>query len=232
MRTLLVLISVALFPLTTLVAQSSSPRTLAQFNGRQVTITEAEIDTDGFPKGPASVCIEGPPQKQCYTAPKSFGRDPKVTLVQLKAFPALLFSAASGGVSGFTIHLALLRPGAGKDLENLFFGNVSLSNVGQFAFWANPSVSDAPFFVTADYIWGPDESHYSAHRYILSAYLLSHSSDSGTDKYGLEDRYMSFRTYNSEEDEDILGREKPEILARLQRVRLERSTRTAPTPKQ
>jgi hypothetical protein len=55
---------------------------------REVTIIEPEHDaddTDGFfPKGPASVCVEGPPQRQCYTAPKEFGNSPTVAVVQLK----------------------------------------------------------------------------------------------------------------------------------------------------
>src|SRR6266496_2857974 len=100
------------------VAQSRSDSELPRFAGKTVVITEPETDADGFfPKGPASVCLEGP-QKQCYTAPKDFGRNPKVTVVRLeKDIPALLFSAASGGVSGWAIHFALLRPGGGKDLE-------------------------------------------------------------------------------------------------------------------
>jgi hypothetical protein len=57
---------------------------LSKFMGREVTITEPERDPDGFfPKGPASVCLEGPPQRQCYTAPKAFGNSPAVTSVQL-----------------------------------------------------------------------------------------------------------------------------------------------------
>jgi len=78
-----------------------------------------------FRKVPRAICIEGPPQRQCYTSPQDFGRDPDVTLVQIeKTMPALLFSAASGGVSGFGVHFALLRPGAGKSLENLFLSDL------------------------------------------------------------------------------------------------------------
>jgi hypothetical protein len=109
-------------------AQSAPRQGLPKFLGREVTITEPELDADGFfPKGPASICIEGPPQRQRYTAPQDFGRDPDVTLVQIeKTMPALLFSAASGGVSGFGVHFALLRPGAGKSLENLFLSDLSV----------------------------------------------------------------------------------------------------------
>src|ERR1051325_9399930 len=102
-------------------AQSPPAKNLPKFMGREVTIIEPELEDEFFPKGPASVCVEEPPQRQCYTAPRDFGRDPTVTVVEVeKDLPALFFSAASGGVSGFGIHFALLRPGTGKDLENLF----------------------------------------------------------------------------------------------------------------
>ena len=186
-----------------------------------MTLTQAETDPDGFfPKGPASVCLEAPPQRQCYTAPKDFGRNPTVSLVQLKkAQSVLFFSAVSGGVSGFMIHFALLRPGTGKDLENLFLSDASVSNQSQSAFWMDSTISDSPFFVTADYSWGPDESHYSPHRYIISAYVLKHALDLGGEYYYLQDRYMTSRAYDREAPEDILTSEKAEILARLRRVK-------------
>jgi len=192
--------------------------------GRELTVTVPELDTDGFsPKGPASVCVEGPPQRQCYTAPKDYGRSPMVDVIQLdKETPALFFSAASGGVSGFGIHFALLRPGNGKDLENLFLSDTSVSNQSQHAFWTDPTVSDAPIFVTADFVWGPDESHYSPHRYIISAYVRRTSSIVDGLYYCLEDRYMTARTYDLDSNADILAAEKPEILARLKRVKAER----------
>jgi hypothetical protein len=83
--------------------------------GREVTVTAPELDADGFfPKGPATVCVEAPPQRQCYTAPMDFGRSPAVEVIQIdKDTPALFFSAAGGGVSGWIVHFALLRPGIG-----------------------------------------------------------------------------------------------------------------------
>jgi len=146
-----------------------------------------------------------------------------VDVIQLdKETPALFFSAASGGVSGFGIHFALLRPGNGKDLENLFLSDTSVSNQSQHAFWTDPTVSDAPIFVTADFVWGPDESHYSPHRYITSAYVRRTSSIVDGLYYCLEDRYMTARTYDLDSNADILAAEKPEILARLKRVKAER----------
>lgn len=200
-----------------------------KFMGREVTILEPEHD-DFFPKGPASVCIEGPPQRQCYTAPQASGNRPTATVIQLeKDVPALLFSAASGGVSGWEIHFALLRPGTGKNLLDLFPSTMSISNQSQHAFWNDSGISDAPIFVTADYVWGRDESHYEPHRYIISAYVRRPSSMIDGLYYYLEDRYMTVHSYDLDANADILASEKPDILARLRRVKAEiqRSPRPA-----
>jgi hypothetical protein len=203
-----------------MVAQEPAARTLPRFEGRAVTVIVPETDADGFyPKGPASICVEAPPERQCYTAPKDFGRNPTVAVIELKkGEPALFFSAASGGVSGYTIHFALLRP-AGKGLENLFVSDTSVSAQSQNAFWTDASVSDATFLVTADYIWGPDESHFSRHRFIISSYVQRHSLDLEGDYYFLQDRYMTVRSYDLKPGTDILGLEKPETLARLRRIK-------------
>ncbi len=113
--------AVLVFLVSYAAAQTAPGQALPKFMGREVTMTVPEQDADGFfPKGPASVCIEGPPQRQCYTAPQTFGNNPTVAVVQLeRGIPALLFSAESGGVSGWQIHFALLRPGTGKNIEDL-----------------------------------------------------------------------------------------------------------------
>jgi len=202
--------------------------------GRRVTATEGERDPrdpDGdFPKGPASVCLEAPPQQQCYTAPteyyadrtvtvaKAYGNDPTVSVVQVgKDMPALLFSVAAGGTSGWSIHFALLRPGAGTELKDLFPSDLSVSNQSQHEFLSDPTISDAQIFVTADYAVSPGESHYGEHRYIISAYFL------GAPEFGLfyylGDRYMTVRKYDLDGGADVLASEKQEILTRLLRVK-------------
>ena len=200
---------------------------LSKFMGREVTITEPERDPDGFfPKGPASVCLEGLSQRQCYTAPKDFGNSPAATVVQVeKDMPALLFSAASGGVSGWTIHFALLRPGTRKDLQDLFVSDTSVSNQSQHVFWSDSAISDAQIFVTADYVWGPDESHYSEHRYMMSAYVRKPSSLLDGRYYYLEDRYMTVHKYDLEGKADVLASERQEILARLRRLKVDAESR-------
>jgi len=204
-------------------AQSTTAKPLPKFMGRAVTITEPELEDEFFPKGPASICVEGPPQRQCYTAPRDFGRGPTVTVVQVeKDLPALFFSAASGGVSGFGIHFALLRPGIGKDMENLFSSDTSVSNQNEHAFWFDSAISDAAIFLTADYVWGPGESHYSEHRYIISAYVWRPNAIvEDALSYHLEDRYMTVRKYDLDANKDILTSEKQEILARLARIKAE-----------
>jgi len=194
---------------------------LPKFMGRQVTVVEPGLIDEFFPKGPASICIEGPPERQCYTAPEDFGRNSKAALVQVeKDLPALLFSAESGGVSGSGIHFALLRPGTGKDLENLFLLVGSVSNQSQQAFWNDSAISDSQIFLTADFEWGPDEGHYGEHRYIVSAYVRRPSSLLNNLGYFLEDRYLTVRKYDHEKV-DVLTSEKQEILARLARVKAE-----------
>ncbi len=192
---------------------------LREFMGRAVTVVQPKLDADGFfPEGSASVCVEFVPQRQCYTAPKNFGRNLKLTVVQLeKGVPAIFFSAASGGVSGFSIHFALLRPGETKNLEDSL--DISVSNQSQYAFWNYPTISSAPIFVTADFVWGPEESHYVEHRYIISTYLFGLSRE--IDRYYLQDRYMTVNKYDLHARADILASEKQEILTRLRRVKAE-----------
>src|SRR4249920_1827171 len=101
-----------------------------KFMGRVVTVTEATYDADDpehfQPKGPATVCLEGTP-RQCYATPDGYGRAPEATVAQIdENTSALLFSAASGGVSQVVIHFALLRPGKGNEFENLFPSDLSV----------------------------------------------------------------------------------------------------------
>ncbi len=191
-----------------------------KFLGRKVTVIEPQIDEGDAPKGPVSVCLEAPPQRQCYTAPPGFGKKPAVSLVQIERdMPAIFFTAESYGVSGWQIHFALLRPGRGRELEDLFWSDGTVSNQSQYAFWRDPEISDAHIFVTADYVWGPDEGRYSAHRYLVSAHVLKASSFVQGRAYFLEDRYMTVSRYDLATKANILASEKQEILARLRRLK-------------
>lgn len=192
-----------------------------RFLGRDVKVTEPPHDDFGFGESPASVCLEAPPLPQCYTAPKNFTRVEALEVVQVKPdFRALLFSTSSGGVSGWSIGFALLRPGSGGGLDDLFVPEVTVSNQSEHVFWDEPTISDAKIFVTADYIWGPDDAHYSEHRYMISAYVLQSSDLIDGERYYLYDRYMTVRKYDPDARK-ILDSEKDEILARLRRVKAE-----------
>jgi hypothetical protein len=204
-----------------LLSMGTSAQTLPKFMGREVTIIKPEIQDDFFPKGPASVCIAGPPQRQCYTAPKDFGRDPEITMVRLdNATPAIFFWVASGGVSAFGIHFALLRPGTDKELDDSF-PYIEVSNQSQHAFWNEPSISASPIFLTADGAGQSEHTHYGEHRYIISAYIRTSPpyNEFNDDIYLLEDQYLTIRKYAPFPNADILASEKQEILARLRRVK-------------
>jgi hypothetical protein len=190
--------------------------------GRAVTVTDPGPDEDGsFPKAPASVCLEEPPRRQCYTMPKDLGRKATVELVAVrKDLPALLFSAASGGTSGWRIQFALLRPGKGKDLLDLFGSEMVLSNQSQHTFWNDPAISESPIFLTAEFVWGPGESHYEPHRYMVSAYVFKNVELLDDPVYCLEDSYMTVRKYDLEAGGDVLSSERQEILSRLVRAKL------------
>lgn len=137
---------------------------------------------------------------------------------------ALLFSADTGGVSGSSIHFALLRLGTQKDLHNLFPYLLSVSNQSQHGFLQEATISDRKIFVTADFVWG-DEGHYAEHRFLISSYVWKDSPPADDESYFLEDRYMTVRHYDLEAKDDVLTAEKPEILARLKRVKAAASKR-------
>jgi hypothetical protein len=195
--------------------------TSVKFEGRAVTVTIPKTDKDGFfPEGPSTVCIEGP--RQCYTAPPAFGIDPQVQILELsKGKPALFFTASSGGVSGHIVHFALLRPGRSGNLDNILYVE-AIGNQNEHAFWMESEISASPIFVVADAIWGPDETHYSEHRFVISAFVLLPSSLLDDPQYFLDDRYMTVRKYNQDANDQILQSERTEILTRLTKAKAER----------
>jgi hypothetical protein len=101
---------------------------------------------------------------------------------------------------------------------------ISLKEISGHTFWNEPTISPSSIFVTANFVWGPSESHVDKHRYIISAYVIDDESSG----YYLEDRYMTVLTYDGEfgfEKTDVLVAERNEILTRLRRARAERERR-------
>lgn len=211
-------------------AAQTERRTGTQFLGRDVTILDPGMADDFYPKGPASVCVEGPPQRQCYTAPAEFGREPKIEIVELsRNRPALLFSAASGGVSGWRIHFALLRVDMKGKLENMLAEDVQISDQGQYSFLREAAISEAAIFVTATFVWGAEEDHFSPHHYTVSAYVQKKPEGLDQPSYVLLDQYVTRRKYHLETDKDVLGPEQKKILTRLRRAKKNLSGRTCRT---
>lgn len=207
---------------------------------RQVTVLDPGTqDPDGFyPKGEAKVCVKGQQEKDCYTAPKGVGRSPSLSVVELhKGESALFFQAASGGVSGFLLHFALLEfcdrvqfPGCKVDELNPLL-QVKVSNQSQHAWWDLSEISDSKVFLTADFVWGPREAHYSDHRFIVSVYVRR-PDDFNELTYYLADQFMTVRLYGHKNDgeiDDVLGAERQEILARLKKVKASWPEQIKPT---
>lgn len=104
---------------------------------------------------------------------------------------------------------------------DLFASAVDVSNLSEHVLWSDSTVSGAPIFVTAAWVYGPNEAHYTPHRYIISSYVLMPSSLLGGLFYYLEDRYLTVRKYDLDANDDVLAREKTETISRLLRVKAE-----------
>ncbi len=183
------------------------------YQGHPVTLTESK-------EGPASICVESPEQRQCYTTPQGYGRAPQAQPVQIsKDLEALFFSANTEAATDYGIHFAILTKGSGRELQDLFFSTIEASNQSRHALWTEPSISDSLIFVIADYVWGPAESPHDPHRYMISAYVRKPAPAFDTAHYYLQDRYMTERKYDPASKTDILATEKPELLARLKRIK-------------
>lgn len=166
----------------------------------------------------ASICLEGSPERQCYRTPEGYRASPKAEVVSVdRNTAAILFSAETVGVSGFMTHFALLQPGKSGKLDNLFMSPIELSNLSEHDFFSEPSLSGSKIFLTADYVSGNDESHYQPHRYIVSAYLRTHSELLEGSYYFLADQYMTVRKYELR-SKGVLKAERSEILRRLRQV--------------
>ena len=209
-----------LLGLLAIFAATLNAQTPLKFQGQEVSITESKLDESGAnPKGPATICVEWE-QRQCYTTPQGYGRAPEAHTVQVaKDLDALLFSAATGGVSDFGIHFALLTRGGGRELQDLFYSTIEASNQSRHALWNEPSISSSQIFVIADYVWGPGEPTRAPHRYMISAYVRKPAPAFDLAHYYLEDRYMTARKYDPDAKTDILASEKQEILSRLMRLK-------------
>jgi hypothetical protein len=184
-----------------------------------VEVTKGSVDEDGVPTGSASVCLVSKASRECYTPPQHdppFGLRAEANTVPLrKGFDALLFRAdAWAGGSGILTTLALLVSREGR-LVNLL-PDVALTNQSEYRFWNEAAISDTALFVTADYVWGENESHFGRHRYRVTTYSFSKELQ----EYAIRDEYLTLKKYagyDQAETITVLEPEKQEVLSRLRR---------------
>ncbi len=112
---------------------------------------------------------------------------------------------APGGSSG--IHFALLKPGDGDNLEDIFESPVQVSYSARFAIWTD--MMPSPVFVTAErspYAEAP--SHVK-----IAVYAMIN----GAVRFAKVDEYQTAEAYEFYKG-DVLAAEKREVLARLRRL--------------
>ncbi len=201
----------------------------ASANG-QYRVFPGNADADGLPTSPAKICPGASGEAHCYSPPgymkdAHFGLTPNaVNIGKYDGQDLILFTAKfSGGGSGDLTTLALLIP---KDdgFYNLL-PKVHLTNQSEYKIWNLPKVSALPILVTADFIWdfdalkasnGQKETHFAYHRYEINAYEFDLTTGRYEDRLG----YKTQKKYPGLDDVDeihVIGAEKPEILARLNR---------------
>jgi pimeloyl-ACP methyl ester carboxylesterase len=236
-------------PLIVLVAsglygQTPAEQVVTEFEGHQVTLMKPGLDANDLAEETARVCFDVTSTPQCYSPQhepgSGWGPDQPIgTFPELMPMnlgggrSALLFTVVARSYgSGATVHYALLRPGRLGSIENLLPPDLVLSEISEQDFWSDPSISDAPLLVTADFVWnGISEGHFSDHRFTVSAYTLAEDPNiPGRFNYVLEDRYLTARKYqiaSPDASDHVLDAERPEILARLKRVKVEREAEAA-----
>jgi hypothetical protein len=165
------------------------------FDGQRVTVTPGTVGRGiAATLTAARVCLS--PSGQCFSPSTSskppFGAAPTASVVRISANKdALLFTAiASGGGSGSAKMIALLGLEAGRLADLL--PDVSVSEQGQFVVWQEPTVSAYALIVTADYVWGGGEAHFTPHRYRISTYAMGAMAGGGEPvRYFLQDEYLT-----------------------------------------
>lgn len=57
---------------------------MGAFEGRPIEVSTPASDDMGFhPLGRTTLCVEGPPRRQCYASPEGYGFRPEVKLIEL-----------------------------------------------------------------------------------------------------------------------------------------------------
>ncbi|WP_263356431.1 hypothetical protein [Acidicapsa ligni] len=123
----------------------------------------------------------------------------------------VLFNANSGGGSGSSDRYVLLRSEPDRQFKNLL-PEIIVTNQADVAAWNLPTVSSMPVFLTADYLWGAMEGHYSSHFFEVRIYVY----DPVADRYKLRHKYQTAHKYpgidNWEQAPEVLDKERGRIL--------------------
>jgi len=128
----------------------------------------------------------------------------------------VLFNANSGGGSGSSDRYVLLRSEPNQSFKKLL-PEITVTNQADVAAWDMPSVSPMPVFLTADYLWGAMEAHYSSHFFEVRMYVY----DQVADRYKLRHKYQTAHKYpgidNWEQAPEVLEKEKGKIMEILKK---------------
>jgi len=122
----------------------------------------------------------------------------------------------SGEGSGYTQLVALLVPDVKKGKFKNLLPQISITNLGEWQFIKFPLLSQWKVLVTADFILGERETHYSSHKYRICLYTYSQKEQ----KYRIFDKYETKERYDPLEGDvtplaPVIEQEMGEIISRL-----------------
>ena len=157
----------------------------------------------------------------CFEAPQNYGSNPLAESVELQpGRSAVMFQAvasASGSGSSTSLSILDLKDGRLVDLVP----QIRLSEQSEYALWKERDISDALILVTADYVNGVGETHFSRHRFRIRAYILEAAREaSGSPEYLLRSDFVTDERYPSLDETDridVLSKERANLLAQLRR---------------
>lgn len=184
-------------------------------------IVNGQTDSGGFPTTSAKLCIRSGTGDQCYSPPSPewplppFGLNATAKDLKLATGTVLIVFTAesSSGGSGSLTSIALLENRNGQ-LINLL-PNVRVTNQSEYHFWSLPAFSAMPVLVTADFVWGSGETHFSQHHYRITSYVY----DKQAGRYVQRDQYVTEKKYAGLDDGDdinVLAAERADIIRRLE----------------
>jgi hypothetical protein len=184
------------------------------------TLVPGNLDPDGIPISDAKVCLTGA-HPTCYHMPDLtrgdvtyvFGLDPHAEAMMAPGpVPWLLFDATYSALgSGSLTQYAILRS-EGTYLVDVLSG-VALTNVSDHAIWHEPKFSPFPLVVSADFVWGKNETHFGRHSHTVEVRRY----DPDEHEYFRILTYRTSRKYAGGDSAPIrvLAPERAEILRRL-----------------